>query len=378
MSFFDKKEDVLEVELTQFGKQLLSKGDFEPYYYAFYDDDIIYDNQYTGLTNETGSNQNKIEERIKDVPRTRTQHVYTGIETEIQKNNMLIRSGEIVEEGKAVFVGKQDPNQKRFEVKDDRNFSSYNSLANSSLSSEKIPAWDLTMYKGEIQSATAILTSSTDAVPKRIPQVDISVDYFISAQTVEETEAGRKQKQSIKSDNVEAASRAEQLQNIRNDFTIDILEFPDGTSLKVAQKQIILKIEEHNVDFTNDNFEIEVFELTSSVDQDTNKLKNVMLPMYFPKNLTTQKTYGSTSTRQTIVPPPGDTSFVQYFFDLNVDFEISEADICPVIQDERKAGNIYDDAYECPDLDVLRRAVNTGDRNLEDTYKSGVEDIEEC
>jgi hypothetical protein len=378
MSFFNKKEDVLEVELTQFGKQLLSKGDFEPYYYAFYDDDIIYDNQYAGLTNETGSNQNKIEERIKDVPRTRTQHVYTGIETEIQKNNMLIRSGEILEDGKAIFVGKQDPNQKRFEVKNDRNFSSYNSLANSSLSSENIPAWELTMYKGEIQSGSALLTSSVDAVPKRIPQIDINVDYIISAQTVEETEAGRKQKENIKSDNVEAASRAEQLQNIRNDFTIDILEFPNGTSLKVAQKQIILKLEEHNVDFTNNNFEIEVFELTSSVDQDTKKLKNVMLPMYFPKKLTNQKTYAGSSTTPTIVPPPGDTSFVQYFFDLNVDFEIPEQDICPVIQDERKVGNIYDDAYECPDLEVLRRAVNTGDRNLEDTYKSGVEDIEEC
>ena len=378
MSFFNKKEDVLEVELTQFGKQLLSKGQFEPYHYAFYDDDIIYDNQYAGMINETGSNQNKIEERIKDVPRTRTQHVYSGIETEIQKNNMLIRSGEIIQDGKAVFVGKQDPNLKSFEVKNDRNFSSYNSLANSSLSSDKIPAWDITMYKGEIKSASAILTSSAQAVPKRIPQIDITLDYIISAQTVEETQAGRKQKQNKNSDNIEAASRAEALENIRNDFAIDILEFPDGTSLKVAQKQIILKIEEHNVDFRNDNFEIEVFELTSSQTLIPRNRKDVMTPMYFPKSLTTQKTYGSTNTRQTIVPPPGDTSFVQYFFDLNVDFEIPEKDICPVIQDERKTGNIYDDAYECPDLEVLRRAVDTGDRNLEETYISGVEDIEEC
>ena len=170
----------------------------------------------------------------------------------------------------------------------------------------------------------------------------------------------------------------EQLQNIRNDFTVDVLEFPDGTSLKVAQKQIILKVEEHNVDFRNDNFEVEVFELTSSVDMTTDKVKNVMLPMYFPKKMTKQRSYGNTNNTPTIVPPPGDTSFVQYFFDLNVDFEIPEQDICPVIQDERKIGNIYDDDYECPDLDVLRRAVNTGDRNLEDTYKSGVEDIEEC
>ena len=36
MSFFNKKEDVLEIELTQFGKkQLLSEGNFKPQYYAF-------------------------------------------------------------------------------------------------------------------------------------------------------------------------------------------------------------------------------------------------------------------------------------------------------------------------------------------------------
>jgi len=377
VSFFNKKEDVLEIELTQFGKQLLSKGNLQPYYYAFYDDDIIYDNQYAGMSNETGENQNKIEERVKDMPRTKTQYVYTGIETEIQRNNMLIRSGEIMDEGRAIFVGKKDPNSKEFEVKNDRNFSSYNPLANSSLSSENIPAWNLTMYKGEIQTASPVLSSSSQAVPKRIPQLDITLDYIVTRQTVEETEDGRKQKQTQASDNIEAASRAERLDDIRKDFTIDILEFPDGTSIKVAQKQIILKIEEENVDFTNDNFEIEVFEMTSSQDLIPRKKKDVLVPMYFPTKKSNQRTYGSSVTPR-VTPPPGDTSFVQYFFDLNVDFEIPEKDICPVIQDERKEGNIYDDGYECPDLGVLRRAIKSGDKNLEDTYKSGVEDIEEC
>ena len=41
MSFFNKKEDVIEIQLTQHGKYLLSKGRFKPAYYAFYDDDII-------------------------------------------------------------------------------------------------------------------------------------------------------------------------------------------------------------------------------------------------------------------------------------------------------------------------------------------------
>ena len=79
----------------------------------------------------------------------------------------------------------------------------------------------------------------------------------------------------------------------------------------------------------------------------------------------------------------GDSSFIKHFFDLNVDFEISEQDICPVIQDERKDGNIYDDMYECPDLDVIRRTVTS---DLENIYDSGITEriengeteIEEC
>ena len=69
------------------------------------------------MTNETGSNQSEIETRIKDMPRTRTQHVYTGIETEVKKNNMLIRTGELINEGIALFVGKKKANIKEFEVK---------------------------------------------------------------------------------------------------------------------------------------------------------------------------------------------------------------------------------------------------------------------
>ncbi len=370
MSFFNKKEDVLEVKLTQFGKQLLSKGDFEPHYYAFYDDDIIYDNQYTGMINETGSNQSEVETRIKDVPRIRTQYVYTGIETEIKKNNMMIRTGELFNEGKALFVGKKKANLKEFEVKNDRNFSSYNSLANSSLSSENIPSWEVSMYKGEISNSSPILTSSLDAVPQRIPQLDITLDYTISIQTVEETEAFRKSQ----SEKRKAQSREEKLRGIQNDYTVDILDFADGTSIKVAQKQLLLKLEEFNVDFTNDNFEIEVFEMTSSLDL-ANKRRDVLVPMYFPKKQRVSSLTGEEMIKA--INTTGDTSFVEYFFDVSVDYEIAEKDICPVIQDERKEGNIYDDMYECPDLDVIRRTVES---SLENVYDSGIteEDIEEC
>ncbi len=45
MTFFDKKEDVLDIKLTPYGRHLLSRGKLMPMYYAFLDDDIIYNVQ---------------------------------------------------------------------------------------------------------------------------------------------------------------------------------------------------------------------------------------------------------------------------------------------------------------------------------------------
>ena len=48
MAFINKKEQVLEIELTSYGKYLTSVGKFKPKYYAFYDGDIIYHGLYAG------------------------------------------------------------------------------------------------------------------------------------------------------------------------------------------------------------------------------------------------------------------------------------------------------------------------------------------
>ena len=39
MTFFNKKEEILEIKLTSFGKHLLSCGKFKPAYYKFFDND---------------------------------------------------------------------------------------------------------------------------------------------------------------------------------------------------------------------------------------------------------------------------------------------------------------------------------------------------
>jgi hypothetical protein len=61
-TFFNKKEDVIQIELTQYGKYLLSKGRFKPALYSFFDDEILYDISYGGLSEE----QNDTVTRIKD------------------------------------------------------------------------------------------------------------------------------------------------------------------------------------------------------------------------------------------------------------------------------------------------------------------------
>ena len=88
MAFFDKKRDVIDVKLTQFGKNLLARGAFKPVYYRFFDDGILYNASAADIT-ET---QKRSEERIQETQRARTQHLVTGVEDRFDQNQDLINS----------------------------------------------------------------------------------------------------------------------------------------------------------------------------------------------------------------------------------------------------------------------------------------------
>lgn len=64
MSLFDKKEDVLATELTQYGKKLLRDGKFNPAFYAFYDDDVIYDVNYAGFSESHTDSKARIKDSV--------------------------------------------------------------------------------------------------------------------------------------------------------------------------------------------------------------------------------------------------------------------------------------------------------------------------
>jgi len=71
-TFFNRKEEVIQLELTPYGKHLVGK--FMPVYYSFYDDDILYDGEH-GVGAEE---QNNIVTRIKETPRLGVQAFFTS------------------------------------------------------------------------------------------------------------------------------------------------------------------------------------------------------------------------------------------------------------------------------------------------------------
>ena len=83
VEFFDSKQEVIDIRLTQFGKRLLTKGMFKPVFYQFFDDDILYNSEFCGFSEQ----QNETESRILETPRLKTLHVNFGIETDFKRED---------------------------------------------------------------------------------------------------------------------------------------------------------------------------------------------------------------------------------------------------------------------------------------------------
>ena len=80
-TFFNKKEEVIDLQLTPFGESLMSIGQLKPVYYAFFDDDILYDASGSAGITEV---QNDVEPRIQDnTLNMKSQAVYSGIESNL-------------------------------------------------------------------------------------------------------------------------------------------------------------------------------------------------------------------------------------------------------------------------------------------------------
>jgi hypothetical protein len=322
MKFFDSKEEVLDIQLTQYGRHRLSKGHWKPEYYAFFDENVLYDAGYGGVTEAKNEAENRIQ---SETPLLKTQHSFTGRDEYLfDGNNNLI-------------------DRVRLSTYEKLNVMPL-SLGTSELNSKKTPAFTVQFLDGLINELENNLTGSTQTTTNpgdsagsqqliNIPQIETDVEFRISV--------------------VDPANPS-----VR--FEVDPALTPgrtyfDGTNVVVGAEQILLLVEEENASFDYRNFDIEVFEMTDETGASGEQILN---PLSFIKPLEMVENGLLINRRQAEIKagridgrkPELDNTFVEYYFNVNVDEEIDENLICKSISQLKSKNLIVETDFDCPDL----------------------------
>lgn len=233
MAFINKKEEVIKLRLTQHGKYLLSTGKFRPDSYAFFDDDIIYDSRYGGIS----EHQNEAQDRIKDQARRDAQHVSMGIQTRYG-----IATEELAQGGEEFkpFVGlpSDTENEKILGFP----------LTNMSLGSQEVPRFELNVFESEIENQEATY-DMMDGARIRIPQLEFAPEHVLIRD-------GMNVNPLVQDPGTLVDSETFQINPIASK-----IEFMDGSFLEHQPENIIFSLEEMNTEYLKENFEVEVFEI---------------------------------------------------------------------------------------------------------------------
>ena len=344
MSFFNKKEEVIDLELTPLGELLLAEGAFSPVFYAFFDDDVLYD--AAGAAG-VGEEQNDIEERIQtNTPALKTQYLFHGVETSVTALVALNRLA-------AYF----DPNvieneQTFFPPSIDGDFSLIEPLGSMELGSENAPSWDIRVLKGELSGAINHMTSSAvggeNSEVRRIPQLDFDFTYKVAIGY---------------SGDIRPEDRQEQVIG---------QTYGDGTYLFLPGgiPELIFSVDEKNAS-SDTEYDIEVFEVVSDITGINSK--NRLVPKSFPGKIPTivndillDEEQIATMLRDERPPTP---DMAPYYFNIDTDLEIPEEQICELIRSLKTRGVEVDDIpYDCPDV------LAVGRFNIYDTKATGGEE----
>ena len=312
MKFLNKKEQVFDIQLTPYGKQKLSMGRFDPVYYAFFDDNILYDVRYSSASvNET---QNDIHKRIKQ------ETAY--LESQVLFNQIM--SGTLVEGGTFDTVTLKQP---------DNLYTTEAFIGDALLQSKEqnvAPAWKIIAMQGHISSSVSsfqgVLESSTKNRAKAeagITQINIDVNYELKAEPAE------------------ARFSFENLRQIGNTSNI----FADDSVVRLISEDALIYVEELNTELLTDNFDIEVFEVPA--DFETGELRR----LYF-KNKVPQVVDGMlVHTAPVENTQELDTDSVEYYFTLDRDYQIDPKIACKYINQFNTEDYLIDLDYDCDELD---------------------------
>jgi len=331
MTFFNKKEDVFHIESTPHGRYLMSIGKLKPHHYKFFDDDIVYDSY--AISPDFIEPQASAHHRIvNETPKLKPNPNVTGAETNI----LLLKNN-----------GIQDFNQNRLDPLDDNINFLQRELGTSKNSSAASVAIKIDLFRGKLTSSTALplgkFLESTNTQNLNIPQINIEVAYSFKIDT---------------SDNVSSLSYS--------DGTYFSSPYADGSLYVVTPNNPIIRFKQENSLDHKENFEISAFLIESSSVSGQQFYKPLNF-MHKPKKIQNGLLVDERDQGQLEITP----DYVEYYFDLNVDKDIPQEDICSTIGD-LKVRNIYlDESLKCPDVetDVQFDIYST---------RVGFDDVEDC
>jgi hypothetical protein len=339
MLFANKKEEVLDIQLTPHGRYLLAIGKLKPVYYSFHDSNILYDARYaSGVTSEE---EKDVEKRIQDnTPQLRTLPLRSSREASVKslyETPLQIFNLAQATRIKTLAMVEQEREEKHYLLT--------HPLGTSKISGDEAVKWSVKVLNGEITGSAPYLTSSYQTL--EIPQIDIDIEYEIAIFN----------------------TGSESTIEFESDPVLNSKLFLDGTYVSIDPDHLLLDIVEENTEYEVDNFEIEVFVIkdesragqgaglsgsTSTKIKELSALAFEKPVSLIQNNILLDEDDVSPSARI-----PINKNFVKYYFDVNVDREIDDLDICNSIS-TLESKNLYVDwRLECPD---------DGDTNLIDIY----------
>jgi len=358
MRFFNKKEDVIDLKLTQHGHYLLSKGTFKPVYYSFIDDNVIYDVGYTGQ--DAAENQKDTHKRItEESVYLKTQTVFDSVEDEMKD---LVEKAKATVNMEALSKGATHL-EKMFNVETipRRNEILKNQIGKSSHNSIYAPAWDVKTLVSHITSSVDYLSSSYGY--SDIPQLNIDAIYKKRVSRIDDPEV--KERFNIK----EYSDEKYYLMGGRTDT------FQDRTIIEIFEENPILEILEHNSDMLLRNYDIEVFRVEevsgSGVGDMRDKEKQVLKPLNFIRkkreivnNLLVDDDKDYDPNLVEVTPEN-----VEYWFDITFDHKIDREALCSSIDKFNSKGYFVDRPIDCEEYTR---------RQFMDIYDMTEGDLEEC
>ena len=351
MTFFDKKTEVMKVELTPYGRYKLSIGKLKPHHYRFFDNNVAYHGKALGITED----QNDADHRIRqETPVLKQNPNITGVETAAN----LIETDEITVQMDYVSYGGTNlepvyyiegedkstyrSNERKNKRDDHINQLVYN-LGTIEHDKEYSPSFQVDAFRGKLSGSTSKFYSSPNIQTSSIPQIDLEIEY-------------------------EAIVTNSFLDVVAQNFQFQSIgPFQDGSTIILKFQDPLLRIKETNAFDEKENFHITAYR----VFKQDNVGKLVYEKMKFDKEsrrIVSDLYVGDDGQESPTVYSPNDVS---YYFEILTDKDIAESDYCETIGD-LEIRNIYlDNEIICPDQQPV------ADVNI---YQSQVnpEDLEDC